>query len=159
MEAMTAVSFPRLRTRLALSCVLATLTLGALSGCSSQPIATSSLEVGDCFNMPDEVLTGTQPAGQVERVDCSRAHNSQVVGIKKLTGATFPGQKQLYDLALKQCARDFKNFVGISYRDSKWDLYPLSPTETSWKDKAERKLTCVALTIPEQNTSLEDLEK
>lgn len=159
MDAMTTFTFPRLRTRLALCCGLACLSLGALSGCSSQPIATSQLEVGDCFNMSEEVLTGAQPAGQVERVDCTHPHNSQVVGIKKLSGSTYPGQKQLYDLALKQCARDFKSFVGISYRDSKWDLYPLSPTETSWKDKKERKLTCVALTIPEQNSSLKDSEQ
>ncbi|WP_122819826.1 septum formation family protein [Varibaculum vaginae] len=156
---MSAFSFPRLRIRLALSAVLVPLSLGFLAGCSSQPIATSELEVGDCFNMPQEVLTGTQPAGQVERVDCSHSHNSQVVGIKELTDTRYPGQKQLYDLALKQCAQDFKDFVGSSYRDSQWDLYPLSPTETSWKDKAERKLTCVALTIPEQKRSLENSKK
>ena len=156
---MSISSFPRLRTHLALCCVLATLALGALSGCSSQPIATSELEVGDCFNMPEEVLTGTQPAGQVERISCQRSHNSQVVGIKKLTGTAYPGEKQLYDLASKECAREFERFAGASYRDSKWDIYPLSPTETSWKDQRERKLTCVALSLPAQKGSLQDSGK
>ncbi len=159
MEAMATVPFPRLRIRIALYCLLAVLSLGTLSGCSSQPVATSDLKVGDCFNMPEEVLSGAQPAGQVERVSCKRVHNSQVVGIKKLSGASYPGEKQLYDLALRECPREFQEFAGISYRDSQWDLYPLSPTETSWKDQKERKLTCVALSLPAQKTSLQDLGK
>ena len=156
---MATAPFPRLGIRLALYCLLAALSLGTLSGCASQSVATSDLRVGDCFNMPEEVLSGTQPAGQVDRVNCQLSHNSQVVGIKKLAGASYPGEKQLYDLALQECAREFQKFAGVSYRDSQWDLYPLSPTETSWKDQKERKLTCVALSLPAQKTSLEDLGK
>lgn len=156
---MTVFTFPRLRTHLGLICALAALSLGALSGCSSQPVATSDLKIGDCFNMSEEVLTGKQPAGQVERVDCNRSHNSQVVGIKSLDGSSFASQKQLYDLALKQCAQDFQDFVGISYRDSRWDLYLLSPTETSSKDEGARKLTCVALTLPPHKTSLQNAKE
>ena len=66
--------------------------------------------------MSEEVLTGTQPAGQVERVDCEHSHNSQVVGIKKLSGNNYPGEKQLYDLALKECAQEFESPSGICIR-------------------------------------------
>lgn len=156
---MNASSFPRFRPRLTVLCALLVAVCGFLSGCASQPVATSDLKVGDCFNMPEEVLTGTQPAGQVERVDCEHSHNSQVVGIKKLSGNSYPGEKQLYELALTECAREFESFVGTSFRDSKWDLYPLSPTETTWKDEGERKLTCVALSLPEQKSSLKDSGK
>lgn len=156
---MNAFSFPRFRPLLTVFCALLVAGCGFLSGCASQPVATSDLKVGDCFNMPEEVLTGTQPAGQVERLDCEHSHNSQVVGIKKLSGNSYPGEKQLYDLALKECAREFESFVGTSYRDSKWDLYPLSPTETTWQDEGERKLTCVALSLPEQKGSLQDSGK
>ncbi|WP_288292699.1 septum formation family protein [uncultured Varibaculum sp.] len=156
---MNAFSFPRFRPRLTVLCALLVACCGFLSGCTSQPVATSDLKVGDCFNMPEEVLTGTQPAGQVERVDCEHSHNSQVVGIKKLSGNSYPGEKQLYELALTECAREFESFVGTSFRDSKWDLYPLSPTETTWKDEGERKLTCVALSLPEQKGSLQDSGK
>lgn len=156
---MNAFSFPQLRPRLAVLCALVVSSCGFLSGCASQPVATSDLKVGDCFNMPEEVLTGTQPAGQVERVDCEHSHNSQVVGIKKLSGNSYPGEKQLYELALTECAREFESFVGTSFRDSNWDLYPLSPTETTWKDESERKLTCVALNLPEQKGSLQDSGK
>lgn len=156
---MNAFPFPRFRPRIAVLCALAVASCGFLSGCASQPVATSDLKVGDCFNMPEEVFTGAQPAGQVEQVDCQHSHNSQVVGIKKLSGSPYPGEKQLYDLALKECAREFESFVGTSYRDSKWDLYPLSPTETTWQDEGERKLTCVALSLPEQKGSLQDSGK
>ncbi|MDU1224522.1 septum formation family protein [Varibaculum cambriense] len=156
---MNAFSFPRFRQLLTVLCALLVACCGFLSGCTSQPVATSDLKVGDCFNMPEEVLTGTQPAGQVERVDCEHSHNSQVVGIKKLSGNSYPGEKQLYELALTECAREFESFVGTSFRDSKWDLYPLSPTETTWKDEGERKLTCVALSLPEQKGSLQDSGK
>ena len=156
---MNAFSFPHFKPRLTVLCVLTVACCGFLSGCTSQPVATSDLKIGDCFNMSEEVLTGTQPAGQVERVDCQHSHNSQVVGIKKLSGNSYPGEKQLYDLALKECAREFESFVGTSFRDSKWDLYPLSPTETTWQDEGERKLTCVALSLPEQKSSLKDSGK
>lgn len=156
---MSAYPFAQLKRRLTIFCALALANCGFLGGCASQPVATSDLKVGDCFNMAEEVLTGAQPAGQVERVDCQHSHNSQVVGIKKLSGNSYPGQKQLYDLALKECAREFEGFVGISYRDSKWDLYPLTPTETTWQDKGERKLTCAALSLPEQKGSLKDSGK
>lgn len=156
---MNAFSFPRFRPLLTVFCALLVAGCGFLSGCASQPVATSDLKVGDCFNMPEEVLTGTQPAGQVERVDCEHSHNSQVVGIKKLSGNSYPGEKQLYDLALKECAREFEIFVGTSFRDSQWDLYPLSPTETTWQDEGERKLTCVALSLPKQKGSLQDSGK
>ena len=102
---MSIFPFPRLRAHLTIVCALTMASLGCLSGCASQPVATSDLKIGDCFNMPEEVLTGTQPAGQVERLSCQRSHNSQVVGIKKLTGTTYPGEKQLYALSSIECAR------------------------------------------------------
>lgn len=67
----------------ALSVLLGALLWGGLTGCSHQ-ISPSSLQVGQCFNASDGVLTNSQPANQISTLSCRRAHNSEVIGIHTL---------------------------------------------------------------------------
>lgn len=66
-------------------------------------------------------------------------------------------EQRLADLATQLCAQDFTSYVGKEYRSSKWDLYPLTGLQGS--DKESIVLVCVALTLPEQNTSVRQSRK
>lgn len=134
---------------------LATLTL-LVTSCSA---ATSTLKVGDCFNASDAVLTGEEHLANVDTISCDRPHNSEVVGIQLLEDGAYPGEQHLAKLTHTFCTDSFKDYVGIPYEDSRYDLYPLNPSQESWDRNDDRIVACIALSLPKRSDSAANTNK
>lgn len=128
--------------------------LAAAAGSAGCSHTTYTLREGECFTASAEMLTGAEQITDVDAVSCTRAHNSEVVGTHPISDTTYPGPEVLVTRAQKLCQEDFRRYVGIDYQASAHDLYPLIPTEDTWKATGARTITCVALTLPATRESL-----
>ncbi|MDU0968321.1 MAG: septum formation family protein [Actinomycetaceae bacterium] len=143
----------RSRARLALALAAALVVGGGLAGCSH---ASYSLQTGQCFNASANTLTSSTDVNDLSAVSCSHNHNSEVVGVHKLPKGDYPGQDVLVKQAQSDCEKDFRDYVGIGYEESTYDLYPLVPTESTWKMDSSRSIMCVALSLPPTKGSAKD---
>ena len=97
-----------------------------------------SLEVGQCFNDPDE----TGEISDVAIVDCAEPHNNEVFHLFDIAGDDFPGNAAVVDIAREGCVEAFDAFVGTPYLDSEFEVFPIYPTEDSWNRGDDREVVC-----------------
>jgi hypothetical protein len=101
-----------------------------------------SLQVGDCFNDPEEL---EQVVFDVAAVPCSDPHDNEVFAVAPLGGAfgdSYPGEEALDEYSYEICSGQlFDNYVGAAYADSSLEVFSFSPTEESWND-GDREFVC-----------------
>ena len=97
-----------------------------------------SLEVGQCFNDPEE----TDEISDVAIVDCAETHNNEVYHLFDIPGDDFPGRAAISDISTEGCIDAFESFVGTSYATSDFGIFPISPTEDSWDRADDREVVC-----------------
>ncbi len=97
-----------------------------------------SLEVGQCFNDPDE----TGEISDVAIVDCAETHNNEVFHLFDIPGDDFPGTDAVLELASQGCIGAFDAYVGTPYLDSAFEIFPIYPTEDSWNRGDDREVVC-----------------
>ena len=102
-----------------------------------------SLDVGDCFQDPDQFGEVTD----VEIVDCSEAHDNEVYHLFDLPEGDFPGNATVSTLADEGCSEAFDGYVGIAYAQSRFVYTTLSPTEESWDRADDREVVCFLFDI------------
>lgn len=123
----------------------------ALVGCASdvprntagQVTAPASIDpfqiaVGDC--------TGPIKEGDVQSlqvVPCGEGHNFEAFAATELTGSDFPGEAEVKKQADKFCTAEFRTFVGLAAKDSRYDMFYLHPVEDSWAI-GDRQVLCLA---------------
>ncbi len=96
------------------------------------------ITVGDC--------TGPMKEGDVSSlqvVPCEQAHNFEAYAVTNLAGSSFPGETEVTKQADKFCSAEFRTFVGLATKDSKFDMFFLYPTESSWAG-GDREVLCLA---------------
>ncbi len=101
-----------------------------------------ALQVGDCFNDPEEI---EEVVFSVAAVPCSEAHDNEVYSMIPYTvsGLSFPGDAALQDFAYDACTgQPFRDYVGTDYFDSALEVFIFTPTEESW-DTGDRDVTCI----------------
>lgn len=103
-----------------------------LPACSTE----QSVDVGDCLN--DLKI----PRPRI--VSCEREHSGEVVGKYVAEGSEYPGAEALQDDAKQPCEDAFQEYVGSPASESIYDLAPLIPTKSSWDDRDDREVLCVA---------------
>jgi hypothetical protein len=54
----------------------------------------------------------------------------------------FPGAEGVQALADERCYDAFQPFVGASYEESRFDNWPMTPTESSWA-QGDREVLCL----------------
>lgn len=113
------------------------LTTGLLATACAQG-NVFSLEVGQCFNDPDE----TDEISDVEIVDCGEPHNNEVFHLFDLAGDDYPGDAAVPDLAREGCIAAFDAYVGTPYLDSAFEVFSLFPTQESWDRGDDREVVC-----------------
>jgi hypothetical protein len=98
------------------------------------------LEVGDCVELPDD----GEEIARIETFECSEPHGAEVVsvGVIGREGDPYPGADELIDLIAVECIADFTDYVGIDYLQSDFNLFPITPTESTWDD--DRSYVCLA---------------
>ncbi len=134
-----------LRGLAAVACglVLVGCTTGAPRNTAGQVTATASINpfqitLGDC--------TGPMKEGDIESlqvVPCGDKHNYEAYAVTKLSGSTFPGEAEVTKQADKFCTAEFRTFVGLASKDSKYDMFYLYPVESSWA-VGDREVLCLA---------------
>ncbi|MFZ0015631.1 MAG: septum formation family protein [Acidimicrobiia bacterium] len=101
-----------------------------------------TLQVGDCFNDPDD-LDG--PVSDVAAVPCHEEHDNEVFLVQTLDdsfGDAFPGVDVLGEHAYIGCSGpSFDSYVGRSYLDSVLEVFSFTPTEDSWAE-GDREFVC-----------------
>ena len=122
-----------------------------LAGCSSAPaakpievvegttVATGELTVGQCLSQ--DAATGD--VGIAQAVDCNKPHFGEVMaaGNVRTIGDRFDDAK-IAELANNFCIKSFEDFTGLRYDRSKLQMFPLVPSEKSWK-AGDRIATCI----------------
>lgn len=97
-----------------------------------------NMQLGDCFNDESDSDEVTSLPG----VPCSEPHDNEVFAIFDLMFSEFPGQDKVSDLAFDKCLGYFQNFVGRDYESSSLDVFPITPTLSSWQQNNDKEVVC-----------------
>ncbi|MFT3968810.1 MAG: septum formation family protein [Micropruina sp.] len=101
-------------------------------------IGPFQITIGDC--------TGAMKEGDVSSlqvVPCDQKHRFEAYAFTNLSGDSFPGEAEVTKQADKFCAAEFRTFVGLAPKDSRYDMFYLYPVETSWA-AGDRQVLCLA---------------
>jgi len=101
--------------------------------------AIVDLEVGDCFDLPDDASEADE-LRTVDVVDCTTPHLAEVVsdGVLNTDDAPYPDDDELFELVERAC-RD----AGVVDSDA-FGLLPVAPTPELWAS-FEGRFLCVAI--------------
>lgn len=123
----------------------------ALAGCSlggaprntagevtqSASVNAFQLRVGDC--------TGSLAEGDIEDlqvIPCEESHFYEAYAARDLPDGEFPGENEVTEQADKYCTTEFKTFVGLPTKDSKYEMFYLYPVDESWQ-AGDREVMCL----------------
>lgn len=100
-----------------------------------EPVEPATLEVGECFDDPEESDLVAFPRGQtVGRLPCAQPHRYEVYARfpSAESGGTWPGAAVLEESADRECTEAFEEFTGTPWTESSLDFVVLAPTEERW---------------------------
>lgn len=110
------------------------------STAEAEEVSVFDLEVGTCWDDPADL-------GEVEEVaaiDCDELHDNEVIALVDLpedSDAEYPGEDELQERAAELCLDEFEDYVGVPYDDSPLLIFPLTPSEDTWKI-GDREVVC-----------------
>jgi hypothetical protein len=112
-----------------------------VAACGTPALA---LEVGDCFDDPDEF----DEVGAVPIVDCADPHANEVYALFDHGGPddAYPGEDALQQAAAVGCLEEFEPFIGWEYPTSEIDFGAFWPSEATWDD-GDREIVCFAYEV------------
>lgn len=96
-----------------------------------------ALQVGDCFNFPEESLVIS-----LEALPCSEPHDAEAFLSFDQVGEEYPGAEAVALATEDGCLGAFEGFVGIPWESSVLDIAALEPTRESWEEGGDREVTC-----------------
>lgn len=112
------------------------LFLSLLVACGSQSVF--SIDVGTCFDD-----TEAEQVSSVPEVDCSEPHDNEVFALINYTESeSYPGEDTMNERGKELCIAQFDAYVGLSYPESDLEVYPITPSETSWNNQDDREIIC-----------------
>lgn len=106
---------------------------------SGDGTAIVDLEVGDCFDLPDDAAA-TDELRTVDVVDCATPHLAQVVsdGLLNPDDVPYPDDDELFDVVERSCRA-----AGVVESEA-FGLLPIAPTAELWAS-FEGRFLCVAI--------------
>ena len=119
--------------RIAVAIVAVSLSLLAAS-CTGEVL---TLEVGTCFDDPESFEEVTD----VPQVECTEPHDNEVIALRQLDNASFPGHEAVAARADALCVAAFDDYIGVPYESSQYAFGWLVPTEDSWSS-GDREVIC-----------------
>ncbi len=101
--------------------------------------AIVDLEVGDCFDLPDDV-TADGNIVAVDTVDCATPHLAEVVFVGSLNGGDepYPSDDELFARVDASCR------VAVVVESDAFGLLPIAPTLELW-ESFDGRFLCVAV--------------
>ena len=125
----------------------ALVALVALAACGGGGGRTPTIEVGQCFDDGESDEVESFPV-----VDCDEPHDNEVFHVYDVDAdGDYPGTDALHEEGVERCTGEpFEAYVGEPYETSRFEVFTVVPTETSWGD-GDREVVC-ALYDPEDQT-------
>lgn len=113
-----------------------------LAGCGGggEDVSVFRIRPGNCFNDPP-------PERQLEQVDvvaCEEPHDNEVfatVTHPAPEGEAFPGREAVVAYAEQTCPQPFAEYVGSTYDQSRFTLFPIVPSADTW-EAGDRQVIC-----------------
>ena len=109
-------------------------------------LGVMSMEVGDCFDDPDEMEDFVY---DVSAVPCSEPHDNEVFAVKSVGtvfGDDFPGRSAIEQYSYESCVASFPDYVGVDYAESSLAVFTFTPTDESWGE-GDREFVCALYSI------------
>ena len=125
-------------------------SIGACGALGGGQVATA--EVGDCIVTAE---MGEDEITEIPTVDCSEAHDAQVVGKFDLEDGDFPGTDAIETAAEEGCVTQFESFIGTPATDSSLTVSYIFPTEDTWNQADDREVLCFAVSAEDATESWE----
>ena len=132
-----------------------------------QDVQPDQLAIGDCFNLPagdnpdvsglssGQTTTSLPNISTVSKVDCSVAHDGEVIGITQSASgganAAFPGTSVVAQETQQLCSNTFQGYDGIPIQQSSLTVYVLYPTQGSWSSGDRTEICSIT---PKDNSKL-----
>lgn len=101
------------------------------------------MRVGDCF---DDASSDYEEISSLPGVPCSEPHDNEAFAVFDVTETTYPGDDEMGVLAYDSCLERFDSFVGRDYESSTLDIFPIYPTDESWKQN-DREVVCAVYDV------------
>ena len=101
------------------------------------------LRVGDCFDLPPEVVTATV-LKEVQHRPCSTAHSAELLFVGSVQGANdeYPTVPQFLAFVKAECSPAYRDYTGREYdTDLTYEMKMLWPTADGWA-AGDRALRC-----------------
>jgi hypothetical protein len=114
--------------------------VSASSAPSVTTISPFDLEVGDCFDAPDD-----EAISEVELIDCEDPHIYETYHIESHPAGRdepYIGDEAMEDYADDLCMAAFEGFVGVAWEESTLNYLVLQPTQETWEDVGDREVLC-----------------
>jgi hypothetical protein len=106
------------------------------------------LRAGDCANDLEE----TDSAISVEVTPCAQPHDAEVISSFDFPDGDYPGTKRIFRAADRRCGRQLE--ARASSAPAGTEPFYFYPTEQSWAQEDDRRVTCVALFAEPRRGSL-----
>jgi hypothetical protein len=137
-------------------------TLAALGivllGCSGGPdrddsgqiveegdLGVFDFKVGDCFQDPENLSTGSAGVADVSAVPCTVLHDNEVFALFDVSGRfdSWPGTPGLETVADEVCFDAFEPYVGLDFESSRLSFVWLLPSQETWEENDDREVVCI----------------
>jgi hypothetical protein len=118
-----------------------------------------SLEVGDCFNDPEEWEEFEEEEfeefNSLPVVPCEQPHDNEIYASLELPDGEYPGVEEIQGLAIDGCDGEFEGYVGVAFEESEFGAFETHPTAESW-EQGDRQVLCVLFGDEQKTGSARD---
>lgn len=129
-----------IRRTVAAAAAAACLLAAGCGGGGEGEVSVFRIRPGDCFNDPP----AERQLEEVDVVPCEQPHDNEVfatVTHPAPEGADFPGRDAVVAYAEQACPQPFADYVGASYDQSRFTLFPIVPSADTWA-QGDRQVIC-----------------
>lgn len=112
---------------------------------ASGDVDVFDLRVGDCLVLDDSVDASVE---SLPAVPCDEPHQGEVYALYEIDDEdidTYPGERELSNMAEAVCVAEFADYVGVDLADSTLFFTYLVPSIRGWQDGDDRTVVCLAV--------------
>lgn len=113
---------------------------GCGGGGGEDDVSVFQIRPGNCFNDPP----AERQLEEVDVVACEEPHDNEVFATVRhpaAEGEAFPGREAVVAYAEQACPQPFAEYVGSTYDQSRFTLFPIVPSADTWA-AGDRQIIC-----------------
>lgn len=106
---------------------------------SAGDVSVFALRVGDCYDDHDD-----GEVADVAAVPCDQPHDNEVIALFDLPEGPWPGEDEVRAQGRAGCLERFEAAIGTAYEASDLEVYPITPSRSTWGEQDDREIVCAA---------------